>query len=136
MFVQGLRDLGWVEGQNLTIEYRFAEGRFQRLPGLAAELVQRKVEVIAATGTPAPRTAQQPTKTIRIVFVAVGDPMGTRLVASLARPGGNMTGLSDLTPELSGKRLELLKETVPAVGKVAVLASPALPFHSRMLSAL
>src|SRR6266581_7812645 len=108
-FRQGLRDLGYVEGRNVVIEYRDAEGKLERLPALAGELVALKVDVILAEGgTLGPRVAMQATRTIPIVFVA-GDPVGSGLVTSLARPGGNVTGLSGLGPELVGKRLELLK---------------------------
>ena len=123
-FLQGLRDLGYVEGRNVVIEYRDAEGKLERLPALAAELVALKVDVILAEGgTLGPRVAMQATRTIPIVFVA-GDPVGSGLVTSLARPGGNVTGLSTLAAELDGKRLELLKQTVPGVDRVAVLREP------------
>jgi putative tryptophan/tyrosine transport system substrate-binding protein len=123
-FLQGLRDLGYVEGRNLVIEYRFAEGKLDRFPALAAELVARKVEVIVAPPRPAAEAAKQATKTIPIVFAGVGDPVGDGLVASLARPGGNVTGLSGLNPELVGKCLEKLKQAVPEVSRVAVLWHP------------
>lgn len=125
-FRQGLRELGYIEGRNILIEYRWADGRFERLPGLAAELVRLAVNVIVASNTPAALAARDATSTIPIILVTVGDPVGSGLVASLARPGGNVTGLS-LTPTLaiSGKQLELLKETFPTVGHVAVLANPA-----------
>jgi len=123
-FRQGLRDLGYVEGRNLVIEYRDAEGKLERLPALAAELVALKVDVILAEGgTLGPRVAKQATRTIPIVFAA-GDPVGSGLVTSLARPGGNVTGLSNLSAELVGKRLELLKQAVPGVSRVAVLRHP------------
>ena len=123
-FRQGLRDLGYVEGRNVVIEYRDAEGKLERVPALAAELVALKVDVILAEGgTLGPRVAMSATRTIPIVFVA-GDPVGSGLVTSLARPGGNVTGLSSLGPELVGKRLELLKQTVPGVDRVAVLREP------------
>ena len=114
-FRQGLRDLGWVEGQNIAIEWRFAEGNADRLPDLAAELVRLKVDLIFTETTPAARAAKQATTTIPIVFNAVADPIGSGLVANLARPGGNITGSSFLGAELTGKRLELLKEAVPCV---------------------
>jgi len=120
-FVQGLGDLGYVEGRNLVIEYRFAEGKLDQFPALAAELVALKVKVIVAPPTPAAEAAKQATKTIPIVFAGVGDPVGSGLVTSLARPGGNVTGLSALGPELVGKRLELLKQAVPGIDRVAVL---------------
>src|SRR5881394_168740 len=121
-FLQGLRDLGYVEGRNLVIEYREAEGKADRLPALAAELVALKVDVILAGGsTLGARVAKQATSTIPIVFAAVGDPVESGLVTSLARPDGNVTGLSSLAPELVGKRLELLTQAVPGVSRVAVL---------------
>jgi putative ABC transport system substrate-binding protein len=128
-FRQGLRDLGYVEGRNVVIEYRDAEGKFERLPALAAalaaELVALKVDVIfVAGGTRVTLAAMQATKTIPIVFTNVGDPVESGLVTSLARPGGNVTGLSSLGPELVGKRLELLKQAVPGVDRVAVLFLP------------
>jgi putative tryptophan/tyrosine transport system substrate-binding protein len=123
-FRQGLRDLGYVEGRNLVIEYRDVEGKYERLPALAAELVALKVDVILAAGTPQPLAAKQATKTIPIVFAAAADPVGSGLVSSLARPGGNVTGLSVLTSELVGKGLEQLKQAVPGVSRVAVLWQP------------
>ena len=126
LFRKGLRDLGWVEGQNLAIEYRYAEGKAERLPELAAELVRLKVDLIAThSGTPI-RAAKEATKTIPIVMVVSGDPVADGTVASLARPGGNITGLSILSPELSGKRLELLKEIIPGLSRVAVLRDPKM----------
>jgi putative tryptophan/tyrosine transport system substrate-binding protein len=123
-FRQGLRDLGYIEGKNITVEYRYAEGKMERLPDLAAELVRLKVDVIVAGGGQAIRAAKQATTTIPIVFPSVGDPVAFGLVASLARPGGNITGLTLLEPELSGKRLELLKEALPRISRVAVLQAP------------
>src|SRR5712692_6251767 len=123
-FLQGLRDLGYVEGRNLVIEYRDAEGKFERLPALAAELVALKVDVIVAGGTPQALAAKQATKTIPIVVASATDPVTDGLVTSLAQPGGNVTGLSFLAPELVGKRLELLKQAVPGVGQVALLWHP------------
>jgi putative ABC transport system substrate-binding protein len=123
-FRQGLRDLGDVEGRNVVIEYRDAEGKFERLPALAAELVALKVDVIVAGGTPAALTAKQATRTLPIVFVGPGDPVTSGLVTSLARPGGNATGLSSFAPELVGKCLERLKQAVPGVGRVAALWQP------------
>jgi putative ABC transport system substrate-binding protein len=120
-FRQGLRELGYVEGQTITIEYRFAEGRAERLPALAAELVRLKVDVIVTGGPPAPEAAKQATGTIPIVFAVAGDPVHEGLVANLARPGGNITGLASIAPELVGKQLEMLKEVVPKVSRVAVL---------------
>jgi ABC-type uncharacterized transport system substrate-binding protein len=130
-FRQGLRDLGYVEGQNLVIKSRYAEGKFERLPDLAAELVRSTVDVIVAIGgTAATRAVQHATHTIPIVMAGGSDPVGDGLVASLARPGGNTTGLSNLSAEVPGKRLEILKETVPQSTRVAVLANPANPNHA------
>ncbi len=123
-FRQGLRDLGYVEGRNLVIEYRFAEGKSERLPALAAELVALKVDVIVAVTTPEALAAKKATRTLPIVFVAAADPVTSGLVSSLARPGGNVTGLSSFFPELVGKRLELLTQAVPGVSRVAVLWHP------------
>jgi putative ABC transport system substrate-binding protein len=124
-FRQGLRDLGYVEGRNVVIEYRDAEGKLERLPALAAELVALKVDVIvAAAGTLPALAAKQATKTLPIVFIGVGDPVTSGLVTSLARPGGNVTGLSSLSPELVGKWLELLKQAAPGVSRVAFLWQP------------
>src|SRR5438093_12144492 len=129
-FRQGLRDLGYVEGQNLVIEYRGAEGQDERLPDLAAELARLQVKVIVAVGTQATRPAQQATRTIPIVMTGTNDPLAQGLVASLAHPGGNTTGLSLMMAELPGKRLEILKETVPQSTRVAVLANPASPGYT------
>jgi len=126
-FCQGLRDLGYVEGKNLAIEYRFAEGNFKRLRELAADLVALKVNVIMTWGTPQILAVKQATNTIPIVMAFSADPVRDGFVASLARPGGNITGLSSLSPELSGKRLELLKETFPQLARVGVLWDPADP---------
>jgi putative ABC transport system substrate-binding protein len=126
-FRQGLRELGYVEGQNVAIEYRWAEGDFERLPELAAELVRLKVDVIVAPGVQAVRAAKQSTTTIPVIFPTAGDAVASGLVASLARPGGNITGLTILSPELSGKRLELLKEAFPPLSRVAVLLDPRQP---------
>jgi putative ABC transport system substrate-binding protein len=123
-FRQGLRELGYVEGQNMAIEHRCADGQFERLPGLVAELVRLPVDVIVTGGENAARVAQQATRTIPIVIAAGGDPVELGLVASLAQPGGNTTGLSLLSLELGGKRLELLKEVVPTVSQVAVFFNP------------
>jgi putative ABC transport system substrate-binding protein len=123
-FRQGLRDLGYVETRNVVIEYRDAEGKLERLPALAAELVALKVDVIVASGTLAALAASQGTRTVPIVFSPAGDPVGSGLVTSLARPGGNVTGLSALALELVGKHLELLKQAVPRVSRVAVLWQP------------
>jgi putative ABC transport system substrate-binding protein len=120
-FRQGLRELGYAEGQNLVVEYRWADGHTARLPALAAELVQLRVEVLVATNNSAVLAAKQATGNIPVVCVACSEPVGTGLVASLAHPGGNVTGLSLVTPELSGKRLQLLQETLPNIGRVALL---------------
>jgi len=120
-FRQALRDLGYTEGKNILIEYRDHEGMNDRIPSLVAELVQLKVDVIVVSALPAIRAAKQATKTIPIVMVATQDPVATGLIDNLARPGGNITGLSRLTRELSGKRLELLKEVVPEMSRVGVL---------------
>ncbi len=133
-FRQGLRELGWVEGQNIVIDYRFAEGRFDRLPDLAGDLVRLKVDIIVAAPTPAAVAAKNATGTIPIVMAFVGDPVALGLVASLARPGGNVTGLSySAGMEIFGKGLELLKETVPKVRRVAILSNPANPAHPLMI---
>src|SRR5438093_8062370 len=128
-FRQGLRELGYIEGQNIVIEYRYAEGRDERLADLAAELVRLKMDVIVAGGAAAIRAAQHATHTIPIVMAGTPDPVAQGFVASLARPGGNTTGLSLLNAELPGKRLELLKETVPQSLRIAVLANPANTTH-------
>jgi putative ABC transport system substrate-binding protein len=130
-FRQGLRELGYVEGGSIVIEYRFAEGKLERLSDLAADLVRLKVDVlVAAGGTPAALAAKRATATVPIVMTNIGDPVAVGLVASLARPGGNVTGLSLLGPDTAGKRLELLREVVPALSRVAVLWNPANPSHA------
>jgi putative tryptophan/tyrosine transport system substrate-binding protein len=126
-FRQGLRDLRYVEGQNITFEYRFAEGKLERLPDLAAELVALKVQVIVALANTGAVAAKHATQTVPIVMVAVGEPVATGLVASLARPGENITGLTTLSPELSGKRLELVKEVLPTASRVAIFWNPTQP---------
>ena len=126
-FRDGLGELGWAEGQNIAIEPRWAEGSFERLPDLAAELVRLGVDVIVASVTQASLAAKQATATIPIVMVGVGDPLGSGLVASLAHPGGNVTGPASMLVEVSGKQLALLKETVPNASPVAVLWNPANP---------
>ena len=123
---QGLRDRGYVKGRNLVIEYRYCEGKPERLPAFAAELVALKVDVIVAPTTPAVLAAKQATRTLPIVFTNAADPVTSGLVTSLAQPGGNVTGLSALTPELVGKRLEQLTQTVPGVSRVAVLWQPGV----------
>ena len=132
-FRQGLRELGYIEGQNTVVEYRWAEGKLERFPDLAAELVRLKVDVIVASTTAPALAAKNATTTIPIVIVYVADPVGRGLVASLARPGGNITGLSWGGIELSGKQLELLKEAVPKLSRVAVLTNPAGEFHRAVL---
>ncbi|TMG86768.1 MAG: ABC transporter substrate-binding protein, partial [Betaproteobacteria bacterium] len=126
-FRDGLRELGWAVGQNIAIEPRWAEGKFERLPDLAAELVRLKVDVIVANVTQASLAAKHATTTIPVVMVGVGDPLGSGLVDSLARPGGNVTGPSSMLAEASVKQLALLKETVPRASPVAVLWNPANP---------
>ena len=121
-FFQGLRDLGYVDGQTITIDYLSADGHGERFPALAAECLRLKADIIAVSTTPAARAAKNATRTIPIVMVALGDPVGTGLVDSLARPGGNVTGMSTMVPELAAKRLELLKEAVPGISRVLVLS--------------
>ncbi len=126
-FVQGMRELGYVEGKNLTIEWRFADGNYERLPALAADLVNTNVEVIVAPATPPNLALQRATSTIPIVFISVGDPIKMGLVASLARPGSNITGLSNTTTDLGAKEIELLKILIPALSHAAVLTNPGNP---------
>src|SRR5215472_1166767 len=126
-FLQGLRDLGYIEGKNIAVEYRFADGKQERLAGLAAELIGLKVDVIVTVGLPAAVAAKQATLMIPIVMALISDPVGAGLVVSLARPGGNVTGLSTVSLDLTGKRLELLKETMPKVSPIAVLYDPNDP---------
>ena len=126
-FRQGLRELGYVEGKNIVIEWRYADGKLDRLPALAAELVRLKVDVIVASAPPPTRSAKQATATIPIVMAYDDDPVGNGFVASLARPGGNITGLSTLAPEIIGKQLELLKEIIPKLSRVAVLGNATRP---------
>jgi putative ABC transport system substrate-binding protein len=121
---QGLQELDYVEGKNIAFEYRFSQGKDEQLFGLAVELVREKADIIVTSGISPPLAAKKATKTIPIVMGVVGDALGTGLVDSLARPGGNITGLTLLGPELSGKRLEILKETIPKLGRVAVLLNP------------
>ena len=123
-FTQGMRELGYVVGKNLVIEWRSAEGKSERLPELAAELARLKVDVLAMSGTPASLAAQKATATIPIVMISVGDPVGNGLVKSLARPGGNSTGLSNMAAELGPKLLEMLRDMVPKLTRVAVLVNP------------
>jgi len=123
-FHQGLRELGYIEGKNIVIEYRSAEGNINRLPELATELVRLKVDCIVTAGDNPTRAAKQATSTIPIIMTSVGDPVGLGFVASLAHPGGNITGLSTITADLAGKRLELLKETIPKLSRVAIFLDP------------
>jgi len=132
-FRQSLRELGYVEGKNIVIEARNAEGKSDRFPALVAELVRLKVDVILTSGADTTRAAKEATTTIPIVFAQDGDPVTNGFVASLARPGGNLTGLSTLSPELNGKRLELLKEIVPKLSRVAILGTSTVPGHARFL---
>jgi putative ABC transport system substrate-binding protein len=132
-FRHGLRDLGYVEGRNIAFEDRYAEGHVNRLPGFATDLVSLNVNVIVASATPAAQAAKNATKTIPIVFAVVGEPIHSGFVASLARPGGNMTGLRLLEPELSGKRLEILKDTIPNLKRVTALVNLANPVHALYL---
>jgi putative tryptophan/tyrosine transport system substrate-binding protein len=122
-FAQRLRDLGWIEGRTIAIEYRWADGRNDRMAEIAAEFVRTKVNVIVAQGTPAALAAKNATASLPIVFALPGDPIGSGLVASLARPGGNVTGLSSQTAELGGKRLDLLREIVPGLRRLAIMAN-------------
>ena len=132
-FVRGPRELGYVEGKNIAIEWRFADGNYERLPGLAAELVRLKVDVILAAAAPAASAAKQATTTLPIVIGGVGDPVGIGLVASLSRPGGNITGVSNLAVDLSSKNLELLLVIVPKLSRVAYLLNPAAPIAPMLL---
>ncbi len=133
-FRHELRELGWEEGRNVILEVRRAPGRYDRLDNLAAELVRLRVDVLVADSTPAALAAKRATRTIPIVLALVSDPVGTGLVASLARPGGNITGMSIMNPDLARKRLELLKEVAPTVTRVAVLTNPANPYQAAYLS--
>jgi putative ABC transport system substrate-binding protein len=132
-FQQGLRDLGYVDGQNLAIEYRWAEGKLDRLPELAADLVRFNVDLIVAPVSTSAQAAHEATRTIPIVMIGVGDPIGLGLAASLARPGGNVTGTASYGPELAGKSIELLKEVVHDLRRVAVFFVPANPAQARTL---
>ena len=135
-FAQRLRELGWVEGRTIAIEYRWAAGRNERLAEIAAEFVQLKMDVIVAGGTPPVLAAMHATSIIPIVFASAGDPVGTGLVASLARPGGNVTGLSVLAVDLAGKRIELLREVVSGFGRLAIMGNVANPFILNELAEL
>ena len=128
-FREGLRELGYEEGRNIVIEYRWANGKYDHFPVLVAELIAAKVEVIVTAGTPAALAVKNATTTVPLVMVAVGDPVGTGLVPSLARPGANLTGLSSVAPDLEGKRLQLLREVVPALSHVAMFINSLNPFH-------
>ena len=130
VFIDAMAELGYVSGKTVSYEWRGADGRFDRLPGLAAELVASGVEVIVAQSTPGVRAAKRATKTIPIAFVGAGDPVGTGLIDSLARPGGNATGVANLSVALDGKRVELLKEAIAGLGKVGVLLNSANPTYS------
>jgi len=132
-FRQGLRELGYIEGQNIRVEYRYADGKVDRLPSLAAELVHLKVDVIVSAGPAATRAAKAATATIPVVMTQDTDPVGNGFVASLAHSGGNVTGLSSLAPEISGKQLELLKEIVPKLSRVAVLGTSTVPGQALQL---
>jgi ABC-type uncharacterized transport system substrate-binding protein len=128
-FREGLRDLGYVEGQNILIEYRWAEGEYERFTALTAELIALRVDVIVTAGTPASLAVQKAATSIPLVMIAVGDPVATGLVVSLGRPGGNITGLTSISSEMAGKRLELLREVVPKLSHVAVLWNAASPIQ-------
>jgi len=131
-FLQGLRELGYVDGQNIVIEYRWADGNFERLPDLAADLVRLKVDVIVATVTQASLAAKNATSTIPIVMVAVANPVDSGLIATLARPGSNITGTSTMIDEVVGKQLALLKETLPKISRVAAMWNPANPVFQKL----
>jgi putative ABC transport system substrate-binding protein len=135
-FRQGLRELEYIEGKNIVVEYRYADGKLDRLPALAAELVRLKVDIIVTSGSTSTRAAKEATKTIPIVMTQDTDPVAEGFVASLARPGGNITGLSTLGPELTGKQLELLKEVVPRLSRVAVLGTSTSPGSAPVLKEL
>ena len=135
VFSEALWELGWIEGKNIVMERRYAEDRLERLPELAAELVRLDVDVIVAVGTLAPLAAKRATAGIPIVMSSAGDPLGSGLVANLAQPGGNVTGLSLMVPDIGGKRLELVKELVPRVSLVAVLWNAANPYHALVFKA-
>jgi ABC-type uncharacterized transport system substrate-binding protein len=128
-FRQELHALGYEEGRNIQIEYRWAKGDYSRFPQLIAELLAANVEVLVTAGTPATLAVKRATSTLPLVMIAVGDPVGTGVVPSLAHPGGNITGLSSISPDLEGKRLELLQEILPNLSHVALLRNPANPFH-------
>ena len=133
---QGLRELGYIDGQNILIEPRYGEGKLDRLPALARQLVGLKVDIIVSAGGQATRAAREATSTIPIVMTNDPDPVGSGFVASLARPGGNVTGLSTLAPELSGKRLELLREVVPKLSRVAIIGTSTQAGHAQTIKEL
>jgi putative ABC transport system substrate-binding protein len=133
-FVAGMRDLGYVEGKNLVIEWRFADGKYERLSGLAKELVEMRVNVIVSQGTPGTRAAQRATATVPIVFPAMNDPVGSGIVASLARPGGNTTGLTDINVDLSPKQFEFLKTILPRMRRTALFVHPGNMAHPAVLN--
>lgn len=133
-FRKGLQELGWIEGQHYTIEFRFAEGQIERLPGLAASLVREHVDVILTGSNPGALAAKNATTTIPVVMVTTGDPIGGGLVASLARPGGNVTGVTALGQALNAKRLEVLRQAVPGLRRVAVLTNPGSPYTKSFLA--
>jgi putative ABC transport system substrate-binding protein len=135
-FTQGMRELGYLEGKNLVVEWRFADGKSERLAGLAAELVRMKVEVIATHGTPATQAAQRATSTVPIVFAAASEPIGSGFAASLARPGGNITGLSLTAVDVSPKHLELLKMMIPRLSRIAFLMNPDTSSHPAILKSV
>ncbi|MGH2361295.1 MAG: ABC transporter substrate-binding protein [bacterium] len=135
-FRQGLRDAGYAEGRDVVIEWRSASGNYARVPALAADLVQRKVDVIVVESTPAALAVKRATSTIPVVLAVVADPVESGLVANLAHPGGNITGLSGMGVELNAKRLQLLKETIPRLTRVAVLRNPASPWHTKVVEDL
>ncbi len=135
-FRQGLRDAGYAEGRDLLIEWRSANGDYDRVPELVAALLQRKVDVIVVDSTVATRAAKRATSTLPIVMASVADPVGSGLVANLAHPGGNLTGLSMMTTDLTAKRLQLLKETIPRLTRVAVLWNPSTPYHPKVIDEL
>ena len=128
-FLNGLRDLGYVEKKNIIIDYRWAEGKYERFPSLIAEMIAIPVDVIVTAGTPASLAVKKATNSIPLVMIAVGDPVGTGLIKSLHHPGGNVTGLTSIAADLEGKRLELLREVIPKVSHVAVLWNPVSPFQ-------
>ena len=135
-FARRLHDLGWIEGRTIAIEYRWADGRSDRLAEIAAEFARLKVDIIVTGGTPAVMAAKQAAPVVPIVFAAVGDPVGTGIVASLARPGGNVTGLATLAADLAGKRLELLREVVPGLGRLAIMGNVGNPLSVLELGAV